>query len=155
VVLLRHVKAGGVDSDEFDLADCRTQREVGAAGRAQAQELAARFHQAGITEARVLSSQWCRALQTAELLKLGPVSEEAGLNYFHWKLGSEEEMNSRLQALIAGLEAPPPGAPLVLVSHTTAFAAIGREAPPSGGGLVLRPNGTTKPDVVGAITAPE
>lgn len=155
VVLLRHVKAGGVDSDDFDLTDCRTQREVGAAGREQAQELAARFRQAGITEAGVLSSQWCRALQTAELLELGPVSEEAGLNYFHWKLGGEEAMNARLQAFFAGLEAPPRGAPLVLVSHKTAFAAIGLEAPPSGGGLVLKPNGTTKPEVVGAITAPE
>ena len=33
VVLLRHVKAGGVDSDDFDLRDCGTQRQVGAPGR--------------------------------------------------------------------------------------------------------------------------
>src|SRR3546814_10380366 len=48
VVLLRHVTAGGSDADDFDLADCRTQRQVGASGRAQAAELAARFKSAGV-----------------------------------------------------------------------------------------------------------
>jgi len=155
VVLLRHVKAGGADSDHFDLEDCRTQRRVGATGRAQAGVLAARFRDAGITEARVLSSQWCRALQTAELLGLGPVTEETGLNYFHWKLGGEDEMNARLQRFFTELEAPGAGPPLVLVSHSTAFQAIGLEAPPSGGGLVLKPNGTAQPEVAGTITAPQ
>lgn len=155
VVLLRHVKAGGTDKDDFDLRNCRTQRQVGASGQAQAEVLAARFRDAGITGARVLSSQWCRALQTAKLLGLGPVTEETGLNYFHWKLDSEDEMNARLRRFFAGLEAPAAGAPLVLVSHSTAFKAIGLEAPPSGGGLVLMPNGTASPDVAGVITAPE
>ncbi|GAB4355309.1 MAG: hypothetical protein Kow00114_05620 [Kiloniellaceae bacterium] len=155
VLLLRHVKAGGADSDDFDLKNCRTQREVGAAGRKQAAELAARFKAAGITAARVLSSQWCRALQTAELLGLGPVEEAPALNYYHWKLGSEDAMKDALRRFFIELPAPAPGAPVVLVSHTTAFGAIGVEAPKSGGGLVLRPNGTAAPEVVGAISAPE
>lgn len=154
VVLLRHVKAGGADSDDFDLKDCRTQRQVGAPGRAQAEVLAARFRQAGITEAKVLSSQFCRARQTAELLGLGPVTEEPALNYFHWKLGGEAEMNQGLKRYFADLKAPAAGAPLVLVSHSHAFVAIGQEKPPSGGGLVLKPNGTATPEVIGTITAP-
>lgn len=156
VVLLRHVKAGGVDSDDFDLADCRSQRQVGAPGRAQAEALSARFRAAGIAEARVLSSQWCRARQTAELLGLGAVADEPGLNYFHWKQGGgEAAMEATLRSFFAGLKAPPAGPPLVLVSHKPAFVAIGQEPPASGGGLVLRPNGTTRPEVVGTITAPE
>ncbi|MEQ8355568.1 MAG: histidine phosphatase family protein [Kiloniellaceae bacterium] len=155
VVLLRHVKAGGVDADDFDLENCATQRQVGAAGRTQAEILAERFRRAGIAQARVLTSQWCRARQTAELLGLGPVTEETGLNYFHWKLGGEAEMNQRLRQFFAELEAPAAGSPLVLVSHKTAFAAIGQKPPPSGGGLVLVPNGSAAPDVVGVITAPE
>lgn len=156
VVLLRHVKAGGVDADDFDLANCRTQRQVGAPGRAQAEVLKARFQAAGITEARVLASQWCRARQTAELLGLGPVEDEIGINYFHWKLGSESEMNERLARYFSELKAPAAGEPpLILVSHKTAFVAIGQKPPPSGGGLVLMPNGSTAPQVVGTITAPE
>lgn len=155
VVLLRHVIAGGSDSDDFELTDCRTQRQVGASGRKQGAALAARFRAAGITQAEVRSSQWCRALQTAELLELGPVAEEPSLNYYHWKLGSEDAMNERLRAYLADLEAPPAGPPLVLVSHSTAFTVMGLEAPKSGGGLVLKPNGTAKPAVVGEISAPE
>jgi phosphohistidine phosphatase SixA len=155
VLLLRHVKAGGADADDFDLKNCRTQREVGAPGRAQAAVLAERFRQAGITRAEVLTSQWCRAKQTAELLGLGPAAEEPALNYYHWKLGSEDAMNDALRAFFSGLEAPAPGAALVLVSHTTAFNVMDLEAPKSGGGLILRPNGTAKPEVVGRITAPE
>jgi len=153
VLLLRHVKAGGADSDDFDLKDCSTQREVGGSGRAQAAVLAQRFKAAGISTARVLTSQWCRARQTAELLGLGPVEEESALNYYHWKLGSEDAMTEALKRFFIDLKAPAPGAPLVLVSHTTAFGVIGVEAPKSGGGLVLRPNGTTTPEVVGAISA--
>lgn len=154
VVLLRHVKAGGVDSDDFDLKDCSTQRRVGAPGRAQAAVLAKRFRAAGVARAQVLSSQYCRAAQTAELLGLGPVIEEPALNYFHWKLGGEAEMNEALRRYVVDLQAPPAGAPLVLVSHSHAFILIGQEKPPSGGGLVLKPNGSDRPEVVGTITAP-
>jgi phosphohistidine phosphatase SixA len=153
VVLLRHVKAGGADSDDFDLKDCRTQRQVGAAGRAQGAVLARRFRDAGIPKAKVLSSQYCRALQTAELLGLGPVTEEPALNYFHWTQGGKESADQAVRRLFAGM-APPDG-PLVLVSHTHAFIALGQEKPPSGGGLVLIPDGTERPEVAGTITAPE
>lgn len=155
VVLLRHVTAGGADADDFDLADCRTQRQVGASGRAQAEALAARFKAAGIATAQVLTSQWCRARQTAELLGLGAVTDEPALNYYHWKLGSEEAMNATLRGFFAALEAPAPGAPLVLVSHSTAFTAMGLEPPKSGGGLVLKPGGGALPAVVGEIPAPQ
>ncbi|MGD1877152.1 MAG: histidine phosphatase family protein [Kiloniellaceae bacterium] len=153
VVLLRHVKAGGADSDDFDLKDCQTQRQVGAPGRAQAAVLAERFRAAGIAAATVLSSQFCRAKQTAALLGLGPVIEEPALNYFHWKLGGEDEMNAAVRGLFAAMASP--DGPRVLVTHSHAFVALGQEKPPSGGGLVLRPNGTASPDVVGTIAAPE
>jgi phosphohistidine phosphatase SixA len=153
VVLLRHVKAGGVDADDFDLKDCRTQRQVGKAGRAQGAVLAERFRAAGITGATVLSSQFCRAKQTAELLGLGPVTEEPALNYFHWTLGGEDQMNAAIRRYFAEMQ--PPEGPLVLVTHSHAFVALGRDKPPSGGGLVFRPNGSERPELAGTITAPE
>src|SRR3546814_13753572 len=70
------------------------------------------------SEALVLSSQWCRAKQTAELLGLGPVVEEPALNYYHWKLGSEAAMNETLRGYLSALRAPLPGAPLVLVGRS-------------------------------------
>ncbi len=154
VVLLRHVKAGGADADDFDLRNCKTQRQVGAPGRKQAAVLKARFEAAGITALQFVSSQYCRTRQTAELLDLGPVVEEPALNYFHWRTGDKEATYAALRRYIVGLEAPADGPPLVLVSHTHAFAIIGQERVDSGGGLVLRPNGSDRPEVVGEITPP-
>lgn len=155
VVLLRHVTAGGADGDNFNLADCGTQRQVGATGRAQAEALAARFKAAGIVTAQVLTSQWCRARQTAELLGLGAVTDEPALNYYHWKLGSEETMNATLRGFFSALAAPARGVPLVLVSHSTAFTAMGLAPPKAGGGLVLKPGGGALPQVAGEIPAPQ
>lgn len=154
VVLLRHVKAGGSDADDFDLRNCRTQRQVGAPGRKQAAELAARFRAAGIARARVVSSQFCRALQTAELLGLGPVTEAPGLNYFHWRIGDEAAMMRALRAFLADLEPGTPEAPTILVTHSHAFKEIGAAGVKSGGGVVVTPNGTAQPTIMGAITPP-
>lgn len=154
VVLLRHVKAGGSDADDFDLRDCRTQRRVEAPGRRQAAELKARFEAAGVTAVRLVSSQYCRAKQTAELLDMGPVTEEPALNYFHWSTGDEEATYAGLRRYIIDLAPSAAGPPLVLVSHTHAFTVIGQEPVKSGGGLVLRPNGSDRPEVVGEITPP-
>jgi phosphohistidine phosphatase SixA len=155
VLLLRHVKTSGSDADDLDLADCRTQRQVAASGRRQAEALATRFRAAGVTAARLLASQWCRARETAELLGLGPPTDEPALNYPHWKFGGEEAMNESLRRFVAALVAPAPGAPLVLVGHSNAFNVMGLEVPKSGGGLVLKLNGTAAPEVVGMISAPE
>lgn len=154
VVLLRHAKAGGSDADDFDLRNCRTQRQVQAPGRKQTVELQERFKAAGITEATVLSSQFCRALQTAEQLGLGSVTEEPRLNYFHWRSGGEAAMNRDLRALLAELTTEGLDRPLILVTHKHAFKQVGVAEVKSGGGVILKPNGTDKPQVVGRITAP-
>ncbi|NIA72462.1 histidine phosphatase family protein [Pelagibius litoralis] len=154
VVLLRHVKAGGSDADNFDLENCGTQRQVGAPGRKQAAMLSERFRAAGISEVRILSSQYCRARQTAELLDLGPVTAEPRLNYFHWRTGDEAAMVSAFQSFLQELEAAGAQAPLVVVTHKHAFVEVGVPEVKSGGGVILKPNGSAKPDVVGRITAP-
>src|SRR5512145_2006256 len=74
VLMLRHATAPGTgDPPNFRLDDCATQRNLDAAGRAQAALLGRRLAQAGIERAKIYSSQWCRCLETARLLELGPV----------------------------------------------------------------------------------
>jgi broad specificity phosphatase PhoE len=64
--LLRHAIAPGTgDPPGFTLGDCDTQRNLSAEGRAQAERIGARLRENGIAAARVLSSQWCRCLDTA------------------------------------------------------------------------------------------
>lgn len=68
VLALRHADApGNFDPPEFRIGDCRTQRNLGEAGRAQARHLGERLRRAGLRPRRVRSSPWCRCLDTARL----------------------------------------------------------------------------------------
>ena len=78
---MRHSTAPGSDDPpNFKLGECSTQRNLSAGGRAQAQAIGARLRQAGLTGVRVVSSQWCRTLDTARLLGIGAVEELPALN---------------------------------------------------------------------------
>jgi hypothetical protein len=83
VLLLRHVLAPGTgDPPGFVLGDCSTQRNLSDVGREQGRALGERLRQAGIVQARIYSSRWCRCLETAELLDLGPVQPLPALDSF-------------------------------------------------------------------------
>ena len=74
VLLLRHSLAPGVgDPENFDLRDCSTQRNLSAVGRQDAQDVGRWLARREIKIARVESSRWCRAKETANLLNLGKV----------------------------------------------------------------------------------
>jgi len=78
VALMRHTDApGGVgDPPGFRLDDCATQRNLSAKGRADAARIGARLRSELIAVERIVSSQWCRCMDTATLLELGPVETE-------------------------------------------------------------------------------
>lgn len=78
VALMRHTDApgGAGDPPGFRLDDCATQRNLSARGRADAARIGARLRSEGIAVERILSSPWCRCMDTATLLKLGPVEAE-------------------------------------------------------------------------------
>jgi phosphohistidine phosphatase SixA len=68
VVLLRHADALGTgDPANFELEDCSTQRNLSDRGRQQARRIGALFAARAAPVERVLSSRYCRALETARL----------------------------------------------------------------------------------------
>ena len=68
VVVLRHSYApGSFDPPGARLDDCSTQRNLDAAGRAQASRVGEEFRRHGIVVGRVLSSPRCRCMDTARL----------------------------------------------------------------------------------------
>jgi len=69
VMVMRHTstESGIGDPPGFRLGDCATQRNLSEAGRIEAREVGAAFARRGIILERVLSSEWCRCLETAEL----------------------------------------------------------------------------------------
>ena len=152
VLMLRHANAPGTgDPPHFKLGDCSTQRNLDAAGRAQAAQLGERLAAAGVARARVYSSQWCRCLETARLLKLGPVSELPALNSFFGRTRDREAILAALRAFLAGL--PADGPPLVLVTHQFTINEFTGQGTVSGGGTVFELNGTGAPRALGEIQA--
>jgi phosphohistidine phosphatase SixA len=139
VALIRHAEAPGVgDPPEFRLGDCTTQRNLSADGRRQAERAGALFRRNGIAAATVYSSQWCRCLDTAGGLGLGPVTPQPALNSYFEDSGREREQTGQLRRLI---RQRPAGAALVLVTHQVNITSLSGVYPQSGEIVVLRPEG--------------
>jgi broad specificity phosphatase PhoE len=149
VALLRHAIAPGTgDPSEFAIGDCSTQRNLSEEGRKQAARIGARFRENGIETAQIFSSQWCRCLETARLLGLGPVTELPILNSFFQR---PERRNRQTQALEAWLASQDLDGPLVLVTHQVNITALTGVYPASGELVVIRPLENGKILAVGTI----
>ncbi|HRF11719.1 MAG: histidine phosphatase family protein [Candidatus Accumulibacter phosphatis] len=150
LLMLRHAHAPGVgDPPNFVIGDCSTQRNLDASGRAQARQLGARLRAAGLTHARVFSSQWCRALETARLLDLGPVEPLPALNSFFERQDDRQRILDGLRAFLARL--PIDGQPVILVTHQVVVNAFTEATPPAGGGSIFQINGSGAPKWLGTI----
>jgi phosphohistidine phosphatase SixA len=128
--MLRHAVAPGTgDPANMRIGDCSTQRNLSTEGRLQAQRIGDLFRQNGIDRAAVYSSQWCRCLDTATLLDLGPVSGQPLLNSF---FGEPEKGQPQTDALRAWLVRRGTAGPLVLVTHQVNVSALTSIVPSSG-----------------------
>ena len=137
VGLLRHALApGGGDPAHFNVADCSTQRNLSEAGRQQARAIGAAFRRNGIATARVLSSRWCRCLDTARLLNLGPVEPFPPLDSF---FSHPERAESQTEVLRVFLNRPYTGPPRVLVTHQVNITALTTIVPRSGELIIVQP----------------
>jgi len=71
VVMMRHTQSeeatAEVSMHLSEDGDCSAEQNLSAEGREQAEELGARFQEHGVTVDAVLSSEFCRARETAEL----------------------------------------------------------------------------------------
>ncbi len=138
VLMMRHAYAPGTgDPPGMRVDDCTTQRNLDETGRAQARAAGERLRAAGVAPARVLSSRWCRCLETARLLGLGAVGTAPdALDSFFADRGSEVRRTAALRALLDGL--PRDGAPVVLVTHMVNITALTGIVPASGEIVALR-----------------
>jgi broad specificity phosphatase PhoE len=150
VVMLRHATAPGVgDPESFRLGDCATQRNLSDQGRVQARRLGEHLRAQGIAAAEVYSSQWCRCLETAELLDLGPVEQLPALNSFFSRPAERAANLAALRRFLADLAED--GPPVILVTHQVTISAITGSGTVSGEAIVLAVDGTGQPPVVGTI----
>jgi len=134
--LMRHALAPGTgDPVNFSLEDCATQRNLNGAGRDQARAIGDALREAGVDDALVFSSQWCRCMETGDLLKLGPVIPLPALNSFFrdYQRGPEQ-----LKTLRAWLDDQPLLEPTILVTHQVVITGLTEVFPSSGELLIMQ-----------------
>ena len=137
VLMIRHAYAPGTgDPESFMVGDCSTQRNLNGQGRDQARRIGRWLRDRGIESARVYSSQWCRCLETARLMSLGPVKELPALNSFFERPQDREPNLAALRAFLS--EQPRDGELIILSTHFVTISGIAGEAVSSGEGVVLR-----------------
>jgi phosphohistidine phosphatase SixA len=153
VLLLRHSLAPGVgDPENFDLRDCSTQRNLSAVGRQDAQDVGRWLARREIKIARVESSRWCRAKETANLLNLGKVRLNRNLDSLFEEadaLNHPQTIKVRKQIVDhrnkTGM--------LILVGHFVNIAALTNVGVDSGEGVLVRADSNGIIKVVGSTPA--
>ncbi|MEL7173054.1 MAG: histidine phosphatase family protein [Pseudomonadota bacterium] len=146
--IMRHALAPGTgDPARFEVDDCSTQRNLDARGRQQAREIGRHLAEAGIRFDGILSSQWCRCLDTARLLDLGPVREEPSLNSF---FRQRERGPVQTRALLELLTGRPEDETLMLVTHQVNVSALTDRFTTSGEMIVFQLAGE-RVEVLGTV----
>lgn len=134
-VLMRHALAPGTgDPDQFSEQDCSTQRNLSQGGRDQAVRIGAKLREYSAGPFAVYSSAWCRCMDTAKLLDLGPVEKLPPLNSFFRQWEREQLQTDQLNNWMA--EREPDGIP-VLVTHQVNITALTDVYPTSGEMVVV------------------
>ena len=150
ILMIRHAMAPGTgDPANFQIGDCSTQRNLDDRGRDQARSIGEWLRAGGIEKARVYSSQWCRCLETAELINLGPVTPLPALNSFFDRPQDREPNLKALRNFLSQQAAD--SELLILVTHYVTISGITGEAVSSGEGVVLRVKDRGTYDVVGTL----
>jgi len=136
VIFMRHALAPGYgDPDNFSIDDCRTQRNLDETGRKQARAIGAKLAAAKLNFSAIYASYWCRCLETAQLLGLGPVTPFDGLNSFFQGYAPRDATLQRLEDKLASL--PKSAPPVLMVTHYVTIQAITGLSVPSGGVVIF------------------
>lgn len=142
IAIMRHALAPGTgDPAGFTLGDCSTQRNLDEAGRAQARAIGQVIRSLGVEVDRVLTSEWCRCRETAELLGVGEVEAFPALNSFFADRSTRDAQTSRTRAFLAGLR---DDARIILVTHQVNITALTGRFASSGEAIIIdvEPDGT-------------
>ncbi|HAJ87599.1 MAG TPA: histidine phosphatase family protein, partial [Pseudomonas sp.] len=100
---------------------------------------------------RLLSSRWCRALDTAQQMALAPVEPLPALDSFFASPTSERLQTAALRDALTELE---PGEVAVLVTHQVNITALTGIFPQSGEGLILARPLAVAPKVLARVDPP-
>jgi phosphohistidine phosphatase SixA len=150
IALMRHAIApGGGDPAGFVLGDCTTQRNLDGRGREQARRTGEALRAAGISFDAVWSSGWCRCIETAELMAMGPVEIRPSLHSF---FSNRADGPAQTRETLAAIAAAPDATRLLLVTHQVNITALTGITPQSGEIIVVQRRSDGGLEVSGRIS---
>ncbi len=105
VIFLRHALAPGFgDPNNFNKQDCSTQRNLSNKGRLQARLIGNYLKLTNLRFSQILTSEWCRCIDTAKELNLGQWKTFSGLNSFFQEYKKKDQVMDKLQKKLDSLE---------------------------------------------------
>ncbi len=142
VILMRHAstEAGLGDPPGFKLGDCKTQRNLSAAGVEEARRVGARLRAERVPIGPVYTSPWCRCRDTA-MAAFGRAEDWEPLSSFFDFPDREPRYSESVRRRIGGYGARPPGGNVVMVTHNVNIAALTRHSVGTSELVVVRPDG--------------
>jgi len=150
--IMRHALAPGFsDPSNFDVTDCATQRNLNDAGREQARATGEAFRRADASVDAVWTSQWCRCIDTADLLDLGDPKQVPALNSFFENRGARGAQTEATRAQVLAL---PPETNVMMVTHQVNISALIGRATTSGEVIVFKMNEDGSVDELGSFVLP-
>ena len=149
VVLIRHALTtpGVGDPPGMRLDDCSTQRNLSDAGRRHARQVGEAFRARRIVPDRVLTSPWCRCVETARLA-FGGAEVWPPLSNLFGRPENRAQQVREMQSLVGERRR---GGNLVLVSHGSTISALTGVSPESAEMVVVTPHGGGRFTVAGRV----
>ena len=155
VILLRHALAPGFgDPNSFDVSDCLSQRNLSEQGRQQAIDIGKLLKANGIQQASIFSSQWCRCIETAQLLDLGKVSALPIINSFYQRFERKTEQTQQLKEWLIRnnrTNKNPVSSATILVTHQVNISAIANVFANSGEIVIIKTDNFGKVTVMAQV----
>ena len=152
VAVFRHALAPGTfDPPGFRLGDCDTQRNLNDEGRAQARRIGEWFNERELQPDRVLSSPWCRCIDSATLAFGAPqVWAALGSPHGYPEPTGAAHLRELRQALSAASARS--GRFEVWFTHMFVQSALASDSTRSGEALILRARRSAKPEVLARLS---
>jgi phosphohistidine phosphatase SixA len=150
VVLVRHALTtpGVGDPEGMTLSDCATQRNLSAQGREDARKLGDELRRRDVPIGAILSSPWCRCIETSRLL-LGrePEIEPALGNVF----GRPEQGKAQVATLREIASRTPRSGNTLMLTHGSTILALTGISPDTSEMVIATPRGNGQLVVVGRL----
>lgn len=140
VLFVRHASTtpGVGDPENFRLEDCATQRNLSEEGRSEARRLGELMRRNKVPIETVVSSPWCRCIETAELAFRRVDEKWPALSNLFGRSPNADAQVKAMRPRIAGYRGK---GNLVLVSHGSTALALTGASPQQAEVIVLTPAG--------------